>query len=119
MSHLADATPERIADYFVSYLFAKYPDNRHVRRVASWVGLIVLGIEKLDGHRYVPRNRQLRFEYRGRSFKARFNHKAGSRGGIEIVEILPGRGAPEGKLMRSITNLDEAADFYDDPSGCF
>ena len=119
MPRLADASPERIADHFVNYLFAKYPDDKHVRRVASWVGLIVLGIERLDDHRYVPRNRQLRFEYRGRSYKARFNHRIGSRGGIQIVEILPGRGSPEGQVVRSITNLEEAADFYDDPSGCF
>ena len=54
MTKLADATPERIADHFVNYLFAEYYGDRHVRRVASWVGLIVLGIEKLMGHRYVP-----------------------------------------------------------------
>ena len=45
MTKLADATPERIADHFVNYLFAEYYGDRHVRRVASWVGLIVLGIE--------------------------------------------------------------------------
>ena len=47
MTKLADATPERIADHFVNYLFAEYYGDRHVRRVAFWVGLIVLGIEKL------------------------------------------------------------------------
>jgi len=116
---LAAATPERIADYFVSYLFTEYPDNKHVRRVASWVGLIVLGIEKLTGHRYIPRNRQLRFEYDGRSFMAKFNHKAGPRGGIDIVEIVAGRGSPEGATVCSITNLEEAATFYDDPARVF
>ncbi len=115
MPQLANATPERIADHFVNYLFAKYPDDRHVRRVASWVGLLVLGIEKLTGHRYVPRNRQLRFEYGGRSFKAKFNHRAGARGGIDIVEIVDGRGSPEGQTLCSITNLEEAATFYNDP----
>ena len=97
---LAQATPEAIADYFVNYLFAEYSDSRHVRRVASWVGLIVLGIEKLTGSRYIPRNRQLRFEYDGKAYKAKFNHHAGGaqRGGIDIVEILPGRGSPEGTI---------------------
>jgi len=94
MAKLADASAERLADHFINYLFAEKADNRHVRRVASWVGLIVLGIEKLTGSRYVPRSRQLRFEYDGRCFKAKFNHSAGARGGIEIVEIEDGRGSP-------------------------
>jgi hypothetical protein len=121
---LEDVGPERIADYFVTYLFTKYPDNKHVRRVASWVGLIVLGIDKLGDRRYIPRNRQLRFDYDGRSFKAKFNHRAGtgtgfSRGGIDIVEIVEGRGSPEGKTVCSITNLQEAAAFYDSPTDVF
>jgi len=114
------AQSEQLANHFVSYLFENYQDSRHVRRVASWVGLIVLGIKELDDDAYIPRDRQLRFTYNGRSFKGRFNHHAGAgsgslRGGIEIVEVLPGRGSPEGQVARSITNLDEAAAFYDNP----
>jgi hypothetical protein len=118
MPQLANAGPDRLADHFVNYLFDTYKGSRHVRRVASWVGLIVKGIEKLNGNLYIPRDRQLRFDYKGRTFKAKFNHRAGGsqRGGIEIVEILPGRGSPEGKAVRSITNLDEAAAFYDSPN---
>jgi hypothetical protein len=113
---LSQASPEAIADYFVNFLFAEYSDSRHVRRVASWVGLIVLGIEKLAGSRYVPRSRQLRFEYDGKSYKAKFNHKAGPRGGIDIVEIGTGRGSPEVRTVHSIPNLQGAADFYDNPA---
>jgi hypothetical protein len=116
---LEDAGPERIADHFVTYLFTQYPGNMHVGRVASWVGLIVLGIEKLTDHRYIPRNRQLRFDYDGRSFKAKFNHKAGPRGGIDIIEIVEGRGSPQGETICSITNLEEAARFYDNPKKRF
>lgn len=118
MPKLANAGPERLADHFVNYLFDTYKGSRHVRRVASWVGLIVKGIEKLKVNPYIPRDRQLRFDYNGRTFKAKFNHNAGGsrRGGIEIIEILPGRGSPEGKISRSITNLDEAAAFYDHPN---
>ncbi len=90
-----------------------------MRRVASWVGLIVLGIEKLTGSRKIPRTRQLRFEYAGRSFKAKYNHKTGPRGGIDIVEIVSGRGSPEGRTVASIKNLEEAARFYDDPGKIF
>ena len=64
------------------------------------------------------------FEFAGRSFKAKFNHRAGagtgfSRGGIDIVEIGPGRGAPELATVHSITNLEEAAKFYDNPAKVF
>src|SRR5208282_4959614 len=96
--------------------FTEYPGNMHVRRVSSWVGLIVLGIEKLADRRYIPRNRQLRFEYDGRSFKAKFNHHSGPRGGIDIVQIIAGRGSPEGKTVCSIQNLKEAASFYNNPA---
>jgi hypothetical protein len=121
---LEDVGSERIADYFVSYLYAQYPGDMHVRRVASWIGLIVLGIDKLADRRYIPRSRQLRFEYDGRTFKAKFNHHAGTgsglkRGGIDIVEIVEGRGSPEGSTVCSITNLAEAARFYDHPSKHF
>jgi hypothetical protein len=120
MATLDDATPaERIADHFVNYLFDEYQGSRHVRRVASWVGLIVLGIEKLTGNRNVPRTRQLRFEYASRTFKAKYNHKAGPRGGIDIVEIDPGRGSPEGRTVGSIRNLAEAASFYNRPKTMF
>jgi hypothetical protein len=121
---LEDVGSERIADHFISYLYEEYPGDMHVRRVASWVGLLVLGIDKLADRRYVPRSRQLRFEYDGRSYKAKFNHHAGTgrglkRGGIDIVEIMDGRGSPEGNTVRSITNLAEAAAFYDDPASAF
>jgi hypothetical protein len=77
------------------------------------VGLIVLGIQRVAGNQWkIPRNRQLSFEHRGRSFKAKYNHRAGTRGGIDIVEIIEGRGSPEGKTVTSITNLREAEEFY-------
>jgi hypothetical protein len=121
---LADATPERIADYFVSYLYDEYPGDMHVRRVASWVGLITLGIYKLADVYRISHKRQFRFDYIGRSFKAKFNHRTGSgkgfsRGGIDIVEILPGRGAPEGDVVCTFTSLQDAANFYDDPAKAF
>lgn len=58
------------------------------------------------------RARQLGFEYQGRSFKVKYNHTVGSRGGIDVVEVLPGRGEPEGGTVLEITNLAEAEDAY-------
>ena len=113
MPRLTGASSDRLANHFVDYLFLQYKGSRHVRQVASWVGLIVLGIERLAGHHWrVPRDRQLRFDHRGVSYKARYNHKVGPRGGIEIVEVLPGRGAPEGRSVTKITSLRGAQAFY-------
>ncbi len=113
MSRLPGASAERLADHFVSYLFEEYHGTRHVRRIAAWVGLIVLGIQRAAGRDWaIPRNRQLQFSFGGRKFKAKYNHQTGPRGGIEIVEVLPGRGAPEGGVVVSIHNLDDAENFY-------
>src|SRR5881628_2659245 len=108
------ASTELLADYFVSYLFAKYHGARHVRRIASWIGFIIKAIEKLPCVRLErSRSRQIRFEYKNHSFKVRYAHGAGQRGGVEIVEVFSGRGAPEGQLVASVTNLSEAAEIYD------
>ena len=113
MAQLVAAPAERLANHFVDYLFDEYRGARHVRRVASWVGLVVLGIAKLAGTNWkVPRDRQLKFDHAGRSYRARYNHKAGPRGGIEIVEVLPGRGSPVSKPVTTIKSLREAEDFY-------
>ena len=38
--------PERMADEFVRYLRDDFKGVRRVRRVASWLGFIVLGIRR-------------------------------------------------------------------------
>ena len=104
---------ERLADHFVTYLFDKYKGSRHVRRVASWMGFIIIAAEKVAGSTLRQnRERQVIFQYQGRQFKARYNHTAGPRGGIDIVEVLPGRGAPEGDNVMQVKNLSEAEDCY-------
>lgn len=117
MAKLTGAPSERLATHFVDYLYEEYRGSRHVRRVAAWVGLIVLGIERLAGHNWrIPRNRQLRFDCSGSSYKAKYNHRAGPRGGIDIVEVLQGRGAREGRTVSSIRSLADAQRFYDERS---
>jgi len=104
---------ERLADHFVSYLFDQYKGSRHVRRVASWIGFIIKAVENIAGSALRQnRQRQIMFDYRERQFKAKYNHKAGLRGGIEIVEVLPGRGVPEGKTVIQVKNLEDAEDCY-------
>ena len=104
---------DRIADHFVNYLFDEYQGSRHVRRVASWVGLILKGIERAGTDSVTfHRSRQLLFNYRNQRFKARYNHQIGSRGGIEILMVLPGRGLPDGPVVIQAGNLLQAEDVY-------
>jgi len=104
---------EQLANHFISYLFEKYKGARHVRRVASWIGFIIIAIGRIAG-RTLQRNRQrqITFKYKGRRFKAKYNHMTGSRGGIDIIEVLKGRGAPEGTLVMKVKNLSEAEACY-------
>src|SRR5262245_30435608 len=106
---------ERLADYFVAYLFDNYRGTRHVRRVATWIGFLLKAIERLPGASFSrSRKRQLTFSYRGRRLKVRYEHSVGSRGGIQFVEVLPGRGAPEGAVALNVKNLADAENTYRD-----
>lgn len=106
---------ELIAEYFVNYLFDDFKGVRHVRRVATWIGFLLKAIEKLPGVSFTrSRSRQLTFEYRDRRFKVRYSHKIKPRGGIEFIEVLSGRGAPEGKPVLSVGSLSGAETTYHD-----
>ncbi len=103
-----------IAGVYVNYLFQKYPHNRHVRRVASWVGFVVMAVKRTKGitHLDKARSRQLAFEYENRKFKVKYGHDVGERGGIEVVEILPQQGSPKGKQVMKIEDLKGAERAY-------
>ncbi|MBI4192858.1 MAG: hypothetical protein HY525_20285 [Betaproteobacteria bacterium] len=97
----------------MAYLFDNYRGTRHVRRVATWIGFLLKAVEKLPGVSFTrQRSRQLMFDYRGRRFKVRYSHKVGARGGIQFVEVLPGRGAPEGAVALDVSSLAGAEDAY-------
>ena len=104
---------ERLGERFVAYLFEEFQGTKHVRRVATWIGFLLKAIQHIAGDTIrLHQTRQITFEYRKRKFKARYNHKLGGRGGIEIVEILPGRGSPDGEVLLEVTNLAEAEKAY-------
>jgi len=104
---------ERLADHFVAYLFDDYKGTRHVRRVATWIGFVLKLIERASGSSMnLSRKRQIVFRFQGRDFKARYNHKVGSRGGIEIVEYFRQQGSPDGKVVLQISTLAQAEDVY-------
>jgi len=106
-------TPELIANHFVKVICEKKPRTKHVRRVASWIGFLVHGLDKI-GAKFEIKNRQLRMLAGGRKYKVRFQHKlpvgGGIRGGIEIIEM------PSGIPVRQFRNLSECAAFYDNPA---
>jgi len=112
-----DFSADRMADYFLTYLFKNRADDRHVRRVASWLDLIILGIENVKDQWWLSqtRTRQLCFEISGKRYKARFNHKIGGRGGIEFVEVAKTKGQPDIRVARQIADLAEAAAFFRQP----
>jgi hypothetical protein len=113
MKKSASRSAELLANHFVTYLFDEYKGSRHVRRVASWIGFIIKATERVAGASLRKnRSRQIVFEYRGHQFKAKYNHKTGARGGIDIVEVLPGRGSPEGGVAVKIESLAEAEEVY-------
>lgn len=108
-------TAERMADAFVNYLYDEYQGSMHVRRVASWLGLLVLGVEKIKDRWWIPRQRQLFFEVKGHRYKAKYNHNLKPRGGIEIIQVGEERGSPEIGTVLSISSLDDAARFFAHP----
>ena len=112
----ANPSADRVADHFVNYLFGGYQGSMHVRRVASWVGLLALAIDNLPKSRWwFSKTRQLMFEYKSRRFKVKYNHTIKPRGGIEIVEIEAKPGSPEIKTVVSIGSLKDAEAFYNKP----
>ncbi|HWA04599.1 MAG TPA: hypothetical protein VG819_13850 [Rhizomicrobium sp.] len=110
-----DFSSDRMAEVYLSYLFREKANNRHVRRVASWLGLLILGIEKLADRWWVSHTRQLCFEASGKRYKVRFNHQLGKRGGIEFVEVEAAPGQPEISVVKTIGDLGEAAAFFKRP----
>jgi len=106
----------RLADHFSDYLFHQYTGNaRHVQRVATWLGFLILGIEKLNVAWRPVRKRQLIFERKGKRYKARYNHRIKPRGGVEFVEVAKTPGSPDIAVVVTIASIKDAADFYDDP----
>jgi hypothetical protein len=87
MATSASISAERLADHFVNYLFDTYQGTRHVRRVATWIGFLFKSVENLPGaHLEQRRQRQVSFDYAGHRFKARYNHKAGTRSS-QIIRV--------------------------------
>lgn len=106
----------RMADHFSDYLFHGYAgESRHVQRVSTWLGFLILGIEKLNVTWRPSSSRQLVFERGGKRYKARYAHGIKPRGGIEFVEVAKSRGSPDIAVVVTIASINDAAAFYDNP----
>jgi hypothetical protein len=114
MNTAIPSSVDDLAEYLIGYIAKQYPDTKHVRRVGPWLGFILKAIERVaTGTLELNRTRQIVFSYRGRQFKARYDHHAGFRGGIELVEFLPLQGSPDASSAAvRVTNLDEAERVY-------
>jgi hypothetical protein len=110
-----DFSADRMTELFLAYLFKNRANDRHVRRVASWLGLLILGVEKIKDKWWLSHSRQLCFEIGSKRYKARFDHKIGQRGGIEFVEIAKTQGQPDIRVARQISDLASAAAFFRRP----
>lgn len=75
----------------------------HVVRLGPSIGPLIWGIVRLPGIVWLPsRTRQVRFLYRERYFKGRFNHKG--RGRLEIVET---HGTVDGAVVIQVRGLND------------
>jgi hypothetical protein len=121
MTPTEELSPERLAGHFIDSALKAHPDRRGAWQLASWAGLVILGIEKLKGSVWkLSGGHQLRFEYEGRCFDVQFVPELSSEGGrIEIAEILPGPEGGEERLAATIASLSEAESFYREPATAF
>jgi hypothetical protein len=103
---------DRIADHFVNYLFDEKQGSRHVHRVAAWIGFVLTGIVRTGATVRINRKRQVVFEHHGHRYKVRYQHTIRPRGGLEVIQVLPGRGAPDGDVLLRIASLQDAEDAY-------
>lgn len=84
---------------------AEHPLKK-ARRVASWIGPILKAIDKIAEPRLIHK-RQVAFTYGGKKFKARFNHFISWKGGVEIINVRPWQGSPDGKQIVEIKNKND------------
>jgi hypothetical protein len=110
-----DFSAERMAEAYLAKLFPDKADNPHLRHVASWLGLLLLGVEEIKDRWWLSRTKHLCFEFDGRRFKARYNHRLKPRGGIEIIEVEPKSGRTDIGVAKVISNLKDAAKFFRAP----
>lgn len=110
----SDLTAEMICDHFVGYICETKADSRHVRRVTAWIGLIVLGIDRIAvdwGYRY---KRQFWFETSdGTRYRIKYGHDIGPRGGLEISKL--DTGIPQSPTLE-FRNIKDCEAFYNRPS---
>jgi hypothetical protein len=101
-----------VCERMLDYLFENKADALHVRRVASWIGMLALAIDKRRDE-WGIRKRQVVYRIGNQWYKIRYKHtiKRGGRtvGGIEIVQV---HGLEDGAVTAQFTCLDDVEKFY-------
>ena len=110
-----DFSAERMAEVYLAKIFPDQADNPHMRQVASWLGVLMLGVEKIKDKWWVSHNKQLCFEFDGRRFKAQYNDRLEPHGGIEIIEVEAKTGQSDIGIAKVISNLKDAMKFFRSP----
>lgn len=105
----ASMSQDYVAQHFVNYMFDN-ATTRHVQRVASWIGLLVLAIKARRDEWKFWHNRQLVYRVDETWYKVRYSHTVGTRGGVQIVEMLDSK--TDGDVVRELTTLEDVEEFY-------
>jgi hypothetical protein len=107
---MTEMSRDFVAQHFINYMFDKANEVRHVQRVASWIGMVLLGIERRkDGWQFLNK-RQLAFRKGAKWYKVRYSHAVQPRGGLQIVEMFDGR--TDGQVVQELGCLDDVERFY-------
>jgi hypothetical protein len=105
-------TPEQVCDKFVGYICENKATARHVRRIASWLGLVIYGIDQIADDWNFHYTRLFQFTSAGVTYTVRYIHKSPTlpRGGLQIEE------ASSYHVVLELRSLADAKAFYDRPT---
>ena len=108
---------EHVANTFAAYMRDNI-ERPHVFRVTTWLGMLILAIDKVKTDWWISTPRQLFFSAvsydtnpEGR-YKVRFNHSIRPRGGLEIIEVGTGRGQAELGVVATFASLSDVERFH-------
>jgi hypothetical protein len=95
---------EMLSNHFLGVLSGK---SRHVQRVASWLGLVLVGLKNMratDVRTYYKQ--RLRFCYRGKEYVLHYRHDLGGRGGLALYDKATSR------VVFEMCSMEDAERFY-------
>ena len=104
-------TAEYVSQHFLTYMFDNTKD-RHVQRVAGWIGMLVRAIELRKDDWQFLYTRQFAYRVGPTWYKVRYRHSINNgfnRGGIQILKM---NGNNDGPVVHTITSITDLERFY-------